>query len=143
MINAPSEKRKKQSKHGTGGWKMARLIDVDANISERKWTEEIPVLELVFNEEEGTWEERHKPYITVEIETEEDYALLQKAIDHYHKHGRWEWDIEDIYRCSNCHEKSHVKEVMGQPDWDYCPNCGADMRECDGNEQTDMPVEAV
>lgn len=29
------------------------------------------------------------------------------------RHGRWEWDTEDIYRCSNCAEKSHVKEVMG------------------------------
>lgn len=45
------------------------------------------------------------------------------------RHGRWEWDTEDIYRCSNCAEKSHVKEVMGHPDWDYCPNCGATMDE--------------
>jgi hypothetical protein len=42
-------------------------------------------------------------------------------------HGRWEWDTEDIYRCSNCAEKSHVKEVMGRPAWGYCPNCGARM----------------
>jgi DNA-directed RNA polymerase subunit RPC12/RpoP len=42
-------------------------------------------------------------------------------------HGRWAWDTEDIYKCSNCGEKSHVKEVMGQPDWGYCPNCGAKM----------------
>lgn len=47
-------------------------------------------------------------------------------------HGRWEWKTEDIYRCSNCGEDSHVKEVMGQPDWDYCPNCGAKM-DGDGN----------
>ena len=43
------------------------------------------------------------------------------------RNGRGEWDAEDIYRCSNCAEKSHVKEVMGHPDWDYCPNCGAKM----------------
>ena len=43
------------------------------------------------------------------------------------KHGRWEWDTEDIYRCTVCYEKVHVKEVMGRPDWDYCPNCGAKM----------------
>lgn len=43
------------------------------------------------------------------------------------RHGKWEWDIEDIYRCSNCAEKSHVKEVIGHPEWDYCPNCGAKM----------------
>ena len=41
--------------------------------------------------------------------------------------GYWEWDTEDIYKCNNCGEKSHVKEVMGQPDWDYCPACGANM----------------
>lgn len=43
------------------------------------------------------------------------------------RHGKWEWDTEDIYRCSNCAEKSHVKEVMGRPAWGYCPNCGARM----------------
>ena len=49
------------------------------------------------------------------------------------RHGRWEWDTEDIYRCSNCAEKSHVKEVMGHPEWEYCPNCGAKMDGGDGN----------
>ena len=43
------------------------------------------------------------------------------------RHGKWEWYTEDIYRCSNCAEKSHVKEVIGHPEWDYCPNCGAKM----------------
>ena len=43
------------------------------------------------------------------------------------RHGQWEWDTEDIYRCSNCAEKSHVKEFMGRPAWGYCPNCGAKM----------------
>lgn len=42
-------------------------------------------------------------------------------------HGHWAWDTEDIYKCTNCGEKSHVKEVMGKPDWNYCPNCGAKM----------------
>ena len=51
-------------------------------------------------------------------------------------HGKWEWDTEDIYRCSNCAEKSHVKEVMGHPEWDYCPNCGAKMD--GGNGNSDM-----
>ena len=48
------------------------------------------------------------------------------------RHGKWEWDTEDIYRCSNCAQKSRVKEVMGRPAWDYCPNCGAKM---DGEDQ--------
>ena len=50
------------------------------------------------------------------------------------RHGQWEWDTEDIYRCSNCAEKSHVKEVMGHPDWDYCPSCGAKMDGGDSDE---------
>lgn len=41
--------------------------------------------------------------------------------------GMWLWYTEDIYTCSNCYEKVHVKEVMGQPDYHYCPNCGANM----------------
>ena len=48
------------------------------------------------------------------------------------RHGRWKWDTEDIYRCSNCAEKSHVKEVMGRPAWGYCPNCGCLMDGGDG-----------
>lgn len=43
------------------------------------------------------------------------------------EHGRWTWITEDIYRCENCGERVHVKEVMGRPDWDYCPSCGAKM----------------
>ena len=42
-------------------------------------------------------------------------------------HGRWLWDTNDVYKCSNCGERNRVKEVMGMPDWDYCPNCGAKM----------------
>jgi rubredoxin len=44
------------------------------------------------------------------------------------RHGRWEWITEDIYRCTNCGTTNHVKEVMGKPDYNYCPECGADMR---------------
>lgn len=31
------------------------------------------------------------------------------------------------YVCSVCHE-GYEKEVMGKTTWDFCPNCGADMR---------------
>ena len=69
-----------------------------------------------------------------------EYAKLEDALNKipaadvaHVRHGRWEWDTEDIYRCSNCAEKSHVKEVMGHPEWDYCPNCGAKMDGGDDN----------
>lgn len=44
------------------------------------------------------------------------------------RHGRWEWITEDIYRCTNCGTTNHVKEVMCKPDFNYCPECSADMR---------------
>ena len=47
-------------------------------------------------------------------------------------HGRWEWETGDIYRCTNCNGKAHVKEVMNRPAWDFCPNCGVRM-DGDGN----------
>lgn len=42
-------------------------------------------------------------------------------------HGNWCWITENIYRCDNCGEMTYVKEVMGEPGWTYCPNCGAKM----------------
>lgn len=33
----------------------------------------------------------------------------------------------DVFRCSNCGTKNHVKTVMGKPDWKFCPECGARM----------------
>lgn len=42
-------------------------------------------------------------------------------------HGRWKWETGDIYRCTNCNGKAHVKEVMNRPAWDFCPNCGVRM----------------
>ena len=47
-------------------------------------------------------------------------------------HGRWEWMTEDFYNCTHCGTINHVKEVMGRPAFDYCPNCGAKM-DGDGN----------
>ena len=43
--------------------------------------------------------------------------------------GHWIWQTEDIYRCSECHEDLHVKEVMNVPQYKWCPMCGARMFE--------------
>lgn len=43
------------------------------------------------------------------------------------KYGGWVWDTGDVYMCSQCGEKSHVKEVMEKPVWEWCPCCGARM----------------
>jgi hypothetical protein len=42
--------------------------------------------------------------------------------------GEWKYDWLGEYICSNCYERVTVKEVMGEPAWDWCPACGADMR---------------
>ena len=43
------------------------------------------------------------------------------------KIGHWIWQTEDIYRCSECHEDIHVKEVMNVPQYKCCPMCEAKM----------------
>ena len=53
--------------------------------------------------------------------------LIAKGVT-VRERGRWEWITEDVYGCTNCGATNHVKEVMGQPDFNFCPNCGADMR---------------
>ena len=45
------------------------------------------------------------------------------------KTGHWIWKTEDIYRCSECGEDIHVKEVLNVPQYEFCPNCGAKMEE--------------
>lgn len=45
------------------------------------------------------------------------------------KTGHWIWQTEDIYRCSECGEDIHVKEVMNVPQYKWCPMCGAKMVE--------------
>ena len=48
------------------------------------------------------------------------------------KRGRWELDSDPgepwRYVCNICGEKTK-DTVMGKPRANYCPNCGADMRE--------------
>ena len=44
-------------------------------------------------------------------------------------HGRWFAHHSHSYECTCCHAKYIT---MRAKDWNYCPNCGADMR---GDEQ--------
>lgn len=64
---------------------------------------------------------------------EYDRCEYREYKDSLQLHGRWEWDTQDIYWCTNCNEKIYVKEVMGIPDWKYCPSCGAKMDGGDSN----------
>ena len=95
-------------------------------------------LELVFNEESGVWEERPEPYITIEIETEEDFEYLKSAVEFYKNrakyaeivHGHWiPIPKHENKRCSVCNTV-FSDFTLGY----YCPKCGAKM-DGDGNGQ--------
>lgn len=48
-------------------------------------------------------------------------------------HGRWVENGTYLgklrFKCSACQEDMAVSTVMLKPIWNFCPNCGADMRE--------------
>ena len=44
------------------------------------------MLELVYNEETKEWEQKKEPFITIEVETEEDFEFIGNAIAFYKKH---------------------------------------------------------
>lgn len=53
------------------------------------------------------------------------------------KKGQWLPDNRNYYEerfvCSVCRKSYEVDTCMGEPTWDFCPGCGADMRK--GEEQ--------
>lgn len=53
-------------------------------------------------------------------------------IDIEPKRGEWiEFDTKwgrSLYYCTNCKETSEVPTAFGKPLYNFCPNCGADMR---------------
>ena len=64
-----------------------------------------------------------------------DMVDEQPTIEPQRKKGKWLPDNNSLYEmrfvCSECHE-SEVVPTIGftkyKPIWDFCPNCGADMR---------------
>ena len=58
------------------------------------------------------------------------------SIDIEPKRGEWiEFDTKwgrSLYYCTNCMETSEVPTAFGKPLYNFCPNCGADMREREG-----------
>ena len=42
--------------------------------------------------------------------------------------GEWLKCQNDMFRCSNCSQADEVPTAMGNPIYNFCPNCGADMR---------------
>ena len=94
-------------------------------------------LKIRYNEKTGLWE-KHEPFMTIDVMTEEDYNTLNAAVEHYRKRGKWingrynDWQ-GNVYeeQCSYC---GRYSKDYGRP---YCSNCGAGM---DAGDPVD-PVE--
>lgn len=42
--------------------------------------------------------------------------------------GAWVKCQNDMFRCSNCGQADEVPTAMGKPIYNFCPNCGAKMK---------------
>ena len=62
----------------------------------------------------------------------ETQEALKKAIDalkEQRPHGEWYYSYKNGWHCSICQQiVKDMPTVMGKANFDYCPNCGADMR---------------
>lgn len=43
-------------------------------------------LELAYDPETGTWGKKEEPFATIEVQTEKDFELLEKAVAYWHEH---------------------------------------------------------
>ena len=74
------------------------------------------------------WHETNKTYMECELAIEDLPAADVQEV----KRGRWELNaLESIATCSEC--ECCIPTLWKDPDiyWNYCPNCGADMRGAD------------
>ena len=92
-----------------------------------------------YNEKTGLWE-KHEPFMTIDVMTEEDYITIKAAVEHYQKHGEWVDRYEGKYAnssyiCSLCENEAlwkHETNELGitrltQALSSFCPHCGVKM----------------
>ena len=83
---------------------------------------------LRYDEDAGAWREVKEPYITIEIETEEDFNFIQDAIAK--QTAKKPLDItEPVVKWGICPVCKGLPEVLGRPQrvlesFLYCPQCG-------------------
>lgn len=57
---------------------------------------------------------------------------IGKTLNPKIKQGEWYYNYQNGWHCSICHESvKDMPTVMGKADFNYCPNCGAEMRKGD------------
>ena len=77
---------------------------------------------------------RSEEYMSVLLVEAIDIAI--KALENEHKKGKQIVDDEDeIYMwCSQCEQGKRYSQSLYVKKTNFCPNCGADMREADDDE---------
>ena len=56
-------------------------------------------------------------------------AIIDGKTNFSRPQGEWYYNNQNGWHCSICHKSvKDMPTVMGKADFDYCPNCGADMR---------------
>lgn len=90
--------------------------------------------EIVYDEQTGTWVEKKEPYITIEVETEEDYKVLLERLEKQKAkkplgvdlHKKESGNIH-LWVCPICETflsgRRMADEKKSFPP-NYCPRCG-------------------
>lgn len=78
--------------------------------------------------------EAWKMKITAKVETIMnqfiDFIEEQPTIEPERKTAKWIWSDEDAsWKCENC--DCVFEEIDWKPEYNFCPNCGAEMEEGD------------
>ena len=83
------------------------------------------MLELVYNEETETWEQKKEPFITIDVETEEDFEFIKNAVAFYQKHideQEKPMTNADRIRAMSDEELANMVKCHRVDIWDRCKN---------------------
>lgn len=83
------------------------------------------VINIIHKEiEEVTDYLQHDVLIDVEFEVDELPAIKAKEV----VHGKWIYNEYYTWECGNCGFHPFKGFIPKEPGFNYCPNCGCDMR---------------
>ena len=61
------------------------------------------------------------------------YIEILPSAEPERKTGKWIWQIENRYVCSECGHHTQVDELFEEPMYAFCPYCSTSMLDEDGN----------
>lgn len=79
-------------------------------------------LELIYDEKEKVWKEKPEPYITIEVETEDDYEEIKKALCRAGAESVVK-DEDGVFCCPHCGDEDYLYSEFEYRN-NYCGKCG-------------------